>query len=365
MTSPFTQNFCIAPNGNYPDLEVILVPTTTARPGFDASYKIVYKNKGNVAQSGSVSLNYNDAVLDYVTSSPNFNNQATNSYTWNFANLQPSETREISLKLNLNSPLETPPLNLDDYLDFSATITNIATDATPLDNVNNVHQRVVNSFDPNDKTCTEGPFVSPNSVGKFVHYIIRFENNGTANAENIVVKDIIDTYKYDINTLVPLSGSHAFTTRITNTNRVEFIFQNINLPYDNANNDGYIAFKIKTKSDLVLGETFSNTASIFFDYNFPIITNTYTTTIQNPLGIQENELIGNKVVLYPNPVKDILNFNTDDNIYKVQIFDLTGKIISSNSVTDKKVNLQDLKTGNYIIKIFTEKGIINDKIQKQ
>jgi hypothetical protein len=50
QTSPFTQNFCITPNGVRPDLEVTLLPLQSARPGFDAKYKLVYKNKGNTIQ---------------------------------------------------------------------------------------------------------------------------------------------------------------------------------------------------------------------------------------------------------------------------------------------------------------------------
>ncbi|WP_409025092.1 leucine-rich repeat domain-containing protein, partial [Flavobacterium sp.] len=51
QTSPFTQNFCITANGVHPDLEVTLLPLEIARPGFDATYKIIYKNKGNTTQS--------------------------------------------------------------------------------------------------------------------------------------------------------------------------------------------------------------------------------------------------------------------------------------------------------------------------
>src|SRR5690606_9410849 len=32
--SPFTQNFCVTPNGTYPDLEISLLPIGPARPGF-------------------------------------------------------------------------------------------------------------------------------------------------------------------------------------------------------------------------------------------------------------------------------------------------------------------------------------------
>jgi hypothetical protein len=254
-------------------------------------------------------------------------------------------------------------LNSGDLLNYTSSV-NAQTDETPNDNIATLNQIVVNSYDPNDKTCLEGTTITPSMVGEYIHYLIRFENNGTANAQNIVVKDIIDTNKFEINTLIPIKGSHNFETRVSNTNKVEFIFQNINLPFDDANNDGYISFKIKTKPNLVVGNTFSNLANIYFDYNFPIVTNNYTTTVQNTLGLQENDFINN-ISVYPNPVKNILNFKTEHNISKVEVYDITGRILSSNSVSENKIDLSNLKTGNYILKLYTEKGIMNTKIIKE
>ena len=144
-----------------------------------------------------------------------------------------------------------------------------------------MNQTVVNSFDPNDKTCLEGDIVTPDLIGEYVNYVIRFENTGTYPAENIVVKDIIDLSKFDISTLIPIKASHSYGTKISDGNKVEFIFEKINLPFDNANNDGYIAFKIKTLSTLVVGDSFANEASIYFDYNFPIVTNKATSTFKS------------------------------------------------------------------------------------
>ncbi len=363
QSSPFNQNFCISPNGNHNDLEITILPINNAIAGFDATYKLLYKNKGNQIQSGSLNFLFNDAVLDLISSNPSFFTQTANSLIWNFTNLLPFESREIDIVFNLNSPMETPPLNIGNVLNYTASINGL-TDETPNDNSATLNQIVVNSYDPNDKTCLVGTTITPSMVGNYVHYIIRFENNGTANAQNIVVKDIIDTNKFDINTLIPIKGSHNFETRISSTNKVEFIFQNINLPFDNANNDGYVSFKIKTKPNLVIGNTFSNSANIYFDYNFPIVTNNYTTTIQNTLGLQENDFINN-ISVYPNPVKNILNFKTEHNISKVEVYDIAGRILSSNSISENKIDLSNLKTGNYILKLYTEKGIINTKIIKE
>lgn len=363
-TSPFTQNFCIAPNGNHNDLEIVVAPVVAARPGFDAIYKILYKNKGTSTQSGTINLSYNDAVLDFVSATQSTSSQTTNNLNWNFSNLAPFETRTIIVTLNVNAPTETPAVNGGDVLNYSATISGL-TDEMPQDNTATLAQIVVNSFDPNDKTCLEGTTVSPSVIGQYVHYMIRFENTGTFNAENVVIKDIIDTSKFDISSLVALDGSHNFETRISNTNKVEFIFQNINLPFDDANNDGYVIFKIKTKPNLVVGTSFSNNASIYFDYNFPIVTNTYTTTI-SALNNQDISF-NNYFEIAPNPIKDNLNLSIKSNtqVSSLSIYNTIGQLIMTITEPQNTIDVSNLKTGNYIIKVVSDKGINTSKFIKE
>jgi hypothetical protein len=366
QASPITQNFCVTANGVHPDLELVVLPINRARPGFDATYKIICKNKGNTTQSGTVNLAFNDAVLDLVLANPAVTSQTVNNLSWAFSNLLPFETREILVTLNLNSPLETPAVNSGYVLNYTATITSAATDDLPNDNTFTYNQTVVNSFDPNDKTCLEGATITPSKVGDYVHYMIRFENNGTANAQNIVVKDMIDTAKFDINSIVPMKGSHSFVTNITTGNKVEFIFENINLPFDDANNDGYVAFKIKTKSTLVLGNTFTNNASIYFDYNFPIVTNTATTTIA-ALSVQDFEF-SNYFSVYPNPVHDVLTISAKESIEvsSINIYNTLGQLVLviPNAQNTKMVDVSSLTTGNYFIKINSDKGTSNTKFVK-
>ncbi|WP_298153921.1 T9SS type A sorting domain-containing protein [Flavobacterium sp.] len=363
-TSPHIQNFCITPNGNMQDLEVVMAPTGPARPGFNATYTLMYKNKGNQVANGNVTLTFRDDILDLVSSSVSTTSQQINELTWAYSNLLPFETRTINLVFNVNSPQETPQVNIGTKLGYTAFIGPLENDANSLDNYAQLNQIVVGSYDPNDKTCLEGTTIDPANIGKYVNYVIRFENTGTYSAQNVVVVDNIDTAKFDINTLIPLHSSHNFVTRISNTNKVEFIFEGINLPFDDANNDGYVIFKIKTNPNLVVGNTFSNSAKIYFDYNFPIATNNYTTTIQSTLGLQEND-INNEITVYPNPVRDLLYFKTEYSVLKVQIFDIIGRIISSNSVSGNKIDLSSLQSGNYVLKVYTEKGIMNTNIIKE
>lgn len=353
QTSPLTQNFCMTANGSHPDLEIVIIPLDSAVPGFNSDYKIIFKNKGTTMQSGTVVFTFNDSLMDFLNSSVTPNSQSTGSLTWNFTGLLPFETREINAKFELNTPTDIPPVNDGDILHYTAQI-NGAPDDTPADNTFTLNQTVVNSLDPNDKTCLEGTMIAQTQVGDYVHYLIRFENNGTANARNIVVKDEIDTSKFDISTLTPLSGSHSFVTRMSGTNTAEFVFQNIQLPFDDANNDGYISFKIKTKSTLTQGDVFSNTANIYFDYNAPIITNTYTTAVRGVLATAEGRSAKDNVNIYPNPVQDVLYIQSGDEIIKAEIYDTAGRILNTASVKGNAVNVSELAKGSYVIKLFTK-----------
>ncbi|MBS1535100.1 MAG: leucine-rich repeat domain-containing protein [Bacteroidetes bacterium] len=365
-SSPFVQDFCITANDIHHDIEVQLIPLTNARPGFDARYALIYRNKGNQIESGTVSFAYNDAVLDLVSANPSAQSQIINNLNWNFTDLKPFETRKILVNLNLNSPLETPPVNSGFVLDYILSVNTTQTDDTPQDNTFVLNQAVVNSLDPNDKTCLEGNALPLAKVGDYVHYLIRFENSGTAPAQNIVVKDIIDPTKFDVSSLVPTDGSHQFFTKISNNNQVEFIFENIDLPFDDTNNDGYVVFKIKTKPTLVLGNTFSNSASIYFDYNFPIVTNTATTTVANALSTQDVDF-DSHFSLSPNPAQNVLNIHSKENfkILCVRIYNMVGQLILVNSNPDQAIDVSSLKTGTYSIKIISDKGTTSSKFVKQ
>lgn len=166
------------------------------------------------------------------------------------------------------------------------------------------------------------------------------------------MKDEIDTSKFDLSTLIPLHASHNFVTRITGSNIVEFIFENIQLPFANATNDGYVSFKIKTKSTLTAGNSFNNTAKIYFDYNHPIITNTYTTTVQNILGTTETTKDDKIFSIYPNPVTDVLFIKSDDKVLKSEVYDSSGRIMMTTGIEDNSLNVSQLPKGNYIIKLY-------------
>jgi hypothetical protein len=175
---------------------------------------------------------------------------------------------------------------------------------------------------------------------------------------------MIDLNKFDLNTLIPISSSHAFVTRIASDGKVEFIFEGINLPFDDANNDGYVAIKIKTKSNLAVGDTFSNNASIFFDYNFPVVTNIATTTIQ-ALGTNDFEFT-TYFTLHPNPAKGVVTILAKKEVYisSLSIYNTLGQLILAEANPNSTIDISALKTGNYFIKIVSDKGMTTTKLLK-
>ncbi|MFT3796395.1 T9SS type A sorting domain-containing protein [Flavobacterium sp.] len=351
----YVQNVCLTANGTHDDVSVSILPITEVRPGIPAQYRIILENNGSQSASGTATFNYDDALTDFSNATVIPDAQSVGQLTWNYSDLLPLQTRTIDVVLNVHTPMSVPPVDAGTLLSSSATIT-AANDEDPDNNTMALNEVVVNSLDPNDKVCLEGATIAPERVGEYVHYMIRFENTGTANAINVVVADNIDTDKFVLESLQSLGASHPCVTRIVGS-RVEFIFENINLPFDDANNDGYVAFKIKTNPDLVLGDTFSNAAKIFFDFNFPIATEPAVTTV-SLLKTSDFET-ANGFRIYPNPAGDVLNLQSNRNMHAVSIYNALGQLVLANGLKNQleRIDVSGLRSGNYFIKVQTDDGV--------
>jgi len=359
--STTTQDFCITPIGTVNDLEILIIPSVPARPGFDSEYQIIYKNKGNQTLTGDIDFVYSEEVLDYISASNPPDVQNPGNLNWNYSNLSPFETRSLTVTFNVNAPTETPPINIDDVLSFTATINPVSGDDSPSDNIFTLDQIVVGSYDPNDKICLEGDAVVPEQIGEYLHYNINFENTGTAEATFVVVKDVIDETMFDLSSLQVIYASHSMQTKTTQ-NKVEFTFDNINLEPEGKGN---IVFKIKTNNALEVNDFVSNKADIFFDYNFPIETNFANTTFQT-LSIEEYE-VDNSISVIPNPVINVTTIKAKSNIKSIELYDMQGRIVQTKIVNTNILNfdMSLLSNGVYFLKIKTENGTNIEKMIKK
>ena len=80
------------------------------------------------------------------------------------------------------------------------------------------------------------------------------------------------------------------------------------------------------------------------------------------------EEIDSKVEIYPNPVDDRLYIVTEDDVKEVVVYTITGVIVGQQSTDNRQqtltIDLSDLKSGIYFVKINTEKGNIVKRIIK-
>lgn len=357
------QDFCMIANGNHQDLEIVIAPIIPARPGFDAVYKIVYRNNGNqtMALDYGVNFFYNHNLMSFVGADVVPTTNGPGALSWNYTDLKPFETRTILVTVNINPPTHpTNPVNIGDVLTFNTAISPIGSDENQLDNYGVFNQIVVGSYDPNDIQCIEGDVIAPTEIGKYLHYLIRFENTGTAAAENIVVKTVINPNDFDVQSLRLLNASHLVDARVTG-NVIEFIFKGIML---DSGGHGNILLKVKSKSDLTTGESVSNQADIFFDYNFPVATNNAETTFQL-LRTGDNPKV--EMTLYPNPTDGIISINSKDTIRSIEIYDIQGRILQTKieNQTNSSLDISSRKAGVYFVKITTDKGTRTEKIVKK
>jgi uncharacterized repeat protein (TIGR01451 family) len=272
--------FAIQAIPNKKDLFISINAVDPARPGFDVRYRIIYKNIGTVAiPSGTIELTM-DSKFSYVSASTAPATISGTAVNWNYSNLNSLDTATILVTLHLAAP---PTVNIGDTVRSTVFITPVAGDETPANDTASLKQRVTGSYDPNDKTEANAGIITPAQVssGDYLNYLIRFQNTGTDTAFNITVRDTLES-RLDWNSLEMVAASHPYQLTIEGGNKLSWQFNSIRLPYTGINepaSHGYIAYRIKPVSTVVIGDTIKNSAGIYFDFNLPIITNMDRTVV--------------------------------------------------------------------------------------
>lgn len=171
---------------------------------------------------------------------------------------------------------------------YHSDVTTSSVDTSPFNNAQTATNTIQGSYDPNDKQVwvsntganADGLVLPTDSLFR---YLIRFQNTGTDTAFNIIIRDTFDT-DLDMSTLTITGSSHSYNLQIPDSTgrRLAFVFPNI-LLVDSFENEvlshGWIQYTIRKKNGLANGTVLSNRASIYFDFNLPVLTNTVNTTI--------------------------------------------------------------------------------------
>ena len=141
------------------------------------------------------------------------------------------------------------------------------------------------SYDPNDK-AVQPQREDPNNAnysewGEELIYTIRFQNTGNDTAYTVSIKDQLDA-GLDLTSLRVIDQSHSCAVTLDDKASLTVSCPDIFLPDSTTNlaaSQGFVRFGITPLDGVPDGRRVENTASIFFDGNAPIITNTVFNTV--------------------------------------------------------------------------------------
>lgn len=357
------QDFFDHLTSNFTDAAIDITPGAFPVPGFDYTVYINYNNIGTDTINGTVTVTY-DSLLSFISSSVTPVSTSYHTLTFNYNSLAEDSSGVIQLTLHLDSTIV-----LGETLDMFASISTLSADIDSANNIDVYTDIVVGAFDPNDKA------VNPKGIGvqgfivgtEILEYTIRFQNTGTLTANNVIVRDSISD-NLDMNTFTLLSSSHTCVPVITGLRNMNFKFLNINLPDSTSNepaSHGYVKYSIKPKAGIAAGTQIKNTAYIYFDFNYPIITNTTLNTIAFPASIEEVATTNGSVIVYPNPFSDnttfVIKSDKLNELYSFELTDVLGKKVKSKTGISEKqfeISRDGLENGIYFYKIYTAESVI-------
>lgn len=204
----------------------------------------------------------------------------------------------------------------------------------------------------------------------------------------------------------PSSGDliHNFTATGLSSNFYTFTAANINSTPGSTTYDGLILtarLKIETPTQISYNTTAVSTLTLVFDPGFAkkikldgvsytavdgvvkipgvaagahviskgdtanlyYIKTEYSGTLATENATQNNE----KLQLYPNPVREVLNFvlPSSVNIENISVYNAAGQLVKTVAGRAQNINLSALKTGLYFVHVKTNQGIQYHKVLKK
>ena len=368
------QNFGLQLQSNINDISIDLTAMSAPRPGFQYTCNLTVSNVGSLPSTNILAkLKYDNNLIFDSTSYP-FLSHIGDSIIWAIDSLNLFENKSIRVYF-------TVPANVSLLGSSLQNIGHVLDQNIDIDTNNNSYtfqDIVIGAYDPNDKhgvplgdgTLGEIPSNTPEII-----YTIRFQNTGTAEAVNVLLKDTISG-NLDLTSIRMISSSHPYSAQINNGGVLWWNFNNINLPDSNSNepgSQGYIKYAIKLKDNLNNGTQIKNRAHIYFDFNPAIVTNQSLHTINDLITSKGINLENNQInyALYPNPANDALNIATvlqNGHHYALNIFDVCGKQVYTNSSIGQnnyKLNMNQLVDGIYYFQFKSNDKIEYQKVVKQ
>lgn len=354
---------CGGGQNNCADLWTTVTPWIGYYQNSTAYIKLSYGNYGPGAPGNyTVTLTFPAGVTVNTSSIANPNYTISgNTITWtlNSAATSFSYYDYITFSVPMGIPNGTPHY----FVSTIAPSGNVS-DCCQNNNSGTLLQIVGNSYDPNDKNVDTEEQMDP-SIENELTFTVRFQNTGTAPAQNIYVLDTISPL-LDLTTFEVLESSHPMHVDNLGAGVLRFNFPQIWLPDSTSNepeSHGHFVYRIKETAGNPEGTEIFNTAYIYFDWNEAVVTNT-TYNVNTSLGLNESAIISS---IYPNPFTQLLTVRSNSELQLLTVMDLSGKTVLNSTGTGNQTTL-DLGTcpaGVYLIRVQTESGVETARIVKK
>ncbi|MEN9914756.1 MAG: hypothetical protein RL528_1517 [Bacteroidota bacterium] len=358
------------------DLWTTVTPWIGYYQGTVATVKLNWGNYGPGSPgSYTLTLTYPAGVTVNTSSIQNSSYTITgNTITWTLNSALSSFNNYDNITFNVPSGL---PSGTPHYFTSTITPTGNLTDCSSLNNAGSLLQLLGNSYDPNDKVVSrpnqteevfwnETTYLDAYNIEK-LNYTIRFQNTGTAPAQNIY---IIDTLSSNLNwaSFSLIESSHPMQVVSLGNGILRFEFSQIWLADSTTNEEashGHLVYNISEKESTLgeVGAEIENTAYIYFDWNDPIVTNTTYNINELTEGIEEESR--QFIKLFPNPAVSELNLVCGGE-FNYEISDMSGRILLQGEINESdKIRIADLNAGVYNITCITENKVQTLRFMKQ
>mgnify|MGYP001990141868 FL=1 len=185
-----------------------------------------------------------------------------------------------------------------------------------------------------------------------------YKSNPMSGDYNVVAAQL--SHWDNVNNTQVIDAEAVFTTNTVNNTWTP---QVVNFTYYTTDTPDTLTLVATSSANILFGDGSFGYAKIGSELWVDDIAINFTTGVNNILSLDE-------LKIYPNPVTSSLNiYNPTENPLKIQVYDITGKLLMTEKLSQGKNTIQadDFPKGIYIYKIlnFSNNTIKTGKITKQ
>jgi pectate lyase len=89
----------------------------------------------------------------------------------------------------------------------------------------------------------------------------------------------------------------------------------------------------------------------------------YMKLVYNTLGVDDFKT--QELKLYPNPVSSNLHISSKVNVQKVEVYNMLGMLIKNVEGNTESIDMSSISNGSYLLKVFTNEGVVDKIIIKK